>query len=101
MVNLIKDRERELRALCERYHVARLDLFGSAANGNFNNESDLDFVVTFKEMPPEQFGREFWELLFALEDLFGRKVDLVVESTIRNPYFREELESTRKLLYAA
>jgi uncharacterized protein len=102
MVSLVKDREQELRAICERRHVARLDLFGSAASGAFKRgASDLDFLVTFKPLSANDHADAFFGLLFDLEDLFGHKIDLVVESTVHNPYFRQELEATRELLYAA
>jgi predicted nucleotidyltransferase len=101
MVGLIQQRELELRDVCKRRHVARLDVFGSAANGGFSDDSDLDFLVTFQPLPLGQYADAFFGLLFDLEDLFGRKIDLVVESTVNNPYFRQELENTRELLYAA
>lgn len=101
MVSLIKEREQELRAICQRRHVARLDLFGSAANGDFKDDSDLDFLVTLQRLSVHDHADAFFGLLFDLEDLFERRIDLIVESTINNPYFRQELENTRKLLYAA
>ena len=89
-----------LRELCQRFHVERLYLFGSAAKGNFQPErSDLDFLVVLEDQPPGEYAESYLELANALEQLFGRPVDLVTEPSIRNPYFRESVFSARQLLY--
>ena len=91
----------ELAELCRRHHVVRLSLFGSATRDDFDpGRSDLDFLVDFAA-PPGQYADAFFGLLESLEQLFGRPVDLVVASAIRNPYFRQSVEQTRTLLYAA
>jgi predicted nucleotidyltransferase len=88
--------------LCRRYHVQRLDLFGSAATGQDRpGESDLDFLVEFEPVPPGAYADTFFGLLEDLVKLFGRPVDLVVASAIKNPYFRQSVDRTRVLLYAA
>jgi predicted nucleotidyltransferase len=88
--------------LCRRYGVRRLELFGSAAVGkDLAKESDLDFLVEFDPFPPEGYANAYFGLLESLETLFGRPVDLVVTSAIRNPYFREAVERSKALLYAA
>jgi len=92
----------ELERLCRRYHVLRLDLFGSAAAGTFRpNESDLDFLVEFQPLPSGAYADTFFGLLEDLERLFGRRVDLVVDSAITNPYLRQSVEQIKARLYAA
>ncbi|HEX2059647.1 MAG TPA: nucleotidyltransferase domain-containing protein [Thermoanaerobaculia bacterium] len=93
----------EVRALCEKYNVKRLTLFGSAVKGNWDPEtSDLDFAVEFFPHPdPLVRGDRYWELLFALQKLFGRHVDLVTATSIKNPYFIQVLEMTQRSLYEA
>lgn len=93
----------EVRALCEKYWVKRLAIFGSAVKGTFDPAtSDLDFVVEFEG---DVFGVDGWNayfgLKFALEDLFGRNVDLVERAAVRNPFFQQVLELTQRDLYAA
>lgn len=90
----------EIAALCRRFRVRRLDLFGSAATGKAGADSDLDFLVEFEPMV-EGYADAYFGLLEALQDLFRRPIDLVVSSAIRNPYFRRSVESSRELLYAA
>lgn len=99
---ILRPRRDALAAICRRHHVSRLELFGSAAAGEDKpGESDLDFLVEFASPPPASYADTYFGLMEALEQLFGRPVDLVVASTIRNPYFRADVERTKTLLYAA
>ena len=95
-------RRADVAALCRRFHVRELDLFGSAARGGFYPaRSDLDFVVTFEDLPPVDFAEAFFGLRAGLAALFGRPVDLLTADSIRNPYLRESIERSRQVLYAA
>ena len=98
----LEQRRVELETVCRRYGVRRLELFGSTATGQDRpGESDLDFLVEFGPLPPGGYADAYFGLLESLEELFGRTVDLVVPSAIRNPYFLKAIEGTRTLLYAA
>ncbi len=102
MIPAVAKHAEDLQRLCVRYHVLRLGLFGSAATStDFANTSDLDFIVEFQAMPIADYADAYFGLLESLQQLFGRPVDLVVESAIRNPYFRQAVEETRTSLYAA
>lgn len=100
MHSLIDDNLEAIRALCRNYGVARLDVFGSAADSRLmTNLSDVDFVVTFAEPHLPGYADRYLGLAEALEALLGRPVDLVVDRAIRNPYFRSEVEASRHPLY--
>ena len=102
MLAEIRGHEAELERLCRRYGVRRLELFGSAVSGRYRHgESDLDFLVEFDDLPSGAYADAYFGLLEALEDLFGRPVDLVVASAVKNPYFKESIEANKALLYAA
>ena len=102
MIPAIETRADELRRLCRRYGVRRLDLFGSAATGPYDpEESDLDFLVEFQPEALDAYADAYFGLLEDLGRLFGRPVDLVVESAIRNPYFLQSVEQTRTPVYEA
>jgi len=91
-----------LRELCTRCGVRRLELFSSATTGGFDsNRSDLDFLVEFLPLESGQYANAYFGLKEEQEALFARDVDLVMDSAIVNPYFREELDRTRTALYAA
>ena len=89
-------------ALCRRFAVRRLELFGSAARGDFDPAtSDADFLVEFEDRGWEGSSDRYFGLLFGLEDLLGRKVDLVERSAVRNPHFLAVAEQHRELIYDA
>lgn len=92
----------QLRDLCRRHQVARLDLFGSGATERFNPAtSDLDFVVEFFPGPRGAVGGDYFAFKRDLQVLFGRKVDLLEPVAIRNRYLRAEVEETKVRVYAA
>ena len=102
VIPAVSEQADELQRLCVRFHVLRLGLFGSAATANdFNESSDLDFIVEFRPIPITDYADAYFGLHESLEELFRRPVDLVVESAIKNPYFRQAVEETRTGLYAA
>lgn len=87
--------------ICKKYHVKRLWVFGSILTPDFNHESDVDLCVDFDwtNIPLLESARNFFGLQSAFENLLGRKVDLTDDSAVQNPYFREELNETRLLIY--
>ncbi|MCR4392655.1 MAG: nucleotidyltransferase domain-containing protein [Candidatus Acetothermia bacterium] len=96
----LERRRDELAALCRRFRGRRLEAFGSAAVGGFREEtSDLDFLVEFQPPIEPGYVDRYFGVLESLEALFGRPVDLVVASAIKNPYFRESIERTKAVLY--
>ena len=91
-----------LEALCRRFSVKRLELFGSAVTADFDAaRSDLDFVVEFFPCSPSAHADACFGLLFALEKLFGRKIDLIEEAAITNPLFLLAIANHKVPLYAA
>jgi predicted nucleotidyltransferase len=102
MIELIEQQRARWEELCRKYRVKTLEVFGSAADGTWDEaHSDLDFLVDFL---PEAAGRSFsgyFDLKAELEQVFGRKVDLVMPRAIRNPYFLNAVNQQRKVLYAA
>lgn len=102
MLAVVEENILELKDLCSRYGVSRLELFGSAMTGAFREkDSDLDFLVEFLPTATANYADNFFGLLESLEQLFGRPVDLVVQRAIKNPYFRQSVEETKSLIYAA
>lgn len=92
----------EIEALCRQYGVLRLDLFGSATGPTFDPAtSDYDFLVEFDACNVPGYADRYLGLLEELTSLLGRPVDLVVERAIRNPYFKEGVNRSRQLFYAA
>jgi predicted nucleotidyltransferase len=102
MVSLIEQHRTQLLELCRKYDVSRLDIFGSAARGDFDAQrSDIDFLVEFNNFTIHNAADRYFDLLFDLESLFDRKIHLVSDSAISNPYFRRAVDAERVNLYAA
>lgn len=92
----------EIAALCQELAVVRLDLFGSAVSGSFDpRSSDVDVLVEFGENAAGSAFDSYFSLKEGLERILGRSVDVVVASSIRNPYFLEQVRHEREQLYAA
>jgi len=103
MIADIAQHREELRDLCRRFHVRRLDVFGSAARqADFDPaRSDLDFLVEFDSGAPEALSlKTYLGLKAALETLFRRKVDLIEPGAMRNPYLKADIERSREPVFA-
>lgn len=102
MTQILEQNRDALVRLCKKYHVTALDVFGSATTGDFNPEtSDLDFLVEFDSTVKSNRFDTFFDLLEELKELFKRPVDLVEPGGLRNPYFIESVNQTRRRIYAA
>ncbi|MCB1982861.1 MAG: nucleotidyltransferase domain-containing protein [Rhodoferax sp.] len=90
----------EIAALCRAYGVERLEVFGSAAEGRFDPaRSDFDFIVTLAPDPARSISDRYFGLADALESLLGRRVDLLTNQPIRNPFLRRAVDASRRDLY--
>lgn len=87
--------------LCKRFHVRKLWVFGSILTNRFHPESDVDLCVDFDwdNIPLMKSADNFFGFQSALEDLLKRRIDITDDSSVRNRYFREELNETRQLIY--
>jgi predicted nucleotidyltransferase len=102
MQEFILTKRDEIAELCRKHHVRRLAVFGSAVREDFDpNRSDVDLRIEFDDEAIERYADNFFDLQDALEVLFQRKVDILSAPTIRNPFFRQAVESTQVNLYAA
>lgn len=103
MHRLVEDKHQDIDAICRRFDVRRLEVFGSAARGvDFQPDvSDVDFLVEFdpsSRLPPLD---GFFGLQAELSTLLGRPVDLVEAGAVRNPYVLASIERSREVVYAA
>lgn len=100
-MRLIRKNMAQIVSLCEKHKVLQLYVFGSVLTKRFRKSSDVDFTVVFNKdaLPLKVYGDNYFDFKFALEDLLQREVDLVEYNAIRNPYFKEELDETKQLIY--
>lgn len=98
-MKLIEMNMDKIIALCKKYKVAKLWVFGSILTPDFNDNSDVDFSVVFHYEQIQDMFVTFFDFIEELQQLFGRKVDLVDETAVKNTIFRKELDRTKYLIY--
>jgi predicted nucleotidyltransferase len=90
-----------IKGACERFGVERLRVFGSVLTDRFDPKtSDIDFLVAFQS-DRENLFQDFFDLKFELERILGRGVDLVVERSVKNPFFKASAFRGAQDIYAA
>lgn len=99
MIDLVASKRNDLAHLCRVFSIRKLELFGSAVKGTYDPQSsDLDFIVDLGAYEPEVADR-FLNFADALEELFGKPVDLITEDSIVNPYFRKAVDEARETIF--
>ena len=99
MNSILKNQLDTIRSLCERYRVKTLYVFGSVLTPNFDTHSDIDLLVDFLDQDALQYASNYFQFKFQLEKLFNRKIDLLEERALKNPYFIENINQKKQLLY--
>lgn len=98
-MNLIERNIEMIKRLCQKHKVRKLFVFGSILSNNFNDKSDVDFVVDFEKVDLNDYADNYFDLKTALEKLLKRPVDLLENQAIRNPFLKQSIDSTKKLVY--
>ena len=101
-MHLIRRNIEQSAALCKKHKVLQLFVFGSVLTERFGRDSDVDFTVVFDREALDQplaYGANYFDFKSALEELLKRDVDLVVYHSIKNPYFKRNLDRTKELVY--
>lgn len=98
-MEIIEQNTDKLIELCVNHKVAQLYLFGSVLTNQFNESSDIDFLVQFSKVDLLEYFDNYMEFKEQLENLFGRQIDLVENQAIRNPVFRKIIDRQKQLVY--
>lgn len=99
MIPLIADNKDTIAKLCREYGIRKLDVFGSAVTGAFDPaSSDIDLIVDLGEYD-QTVAERYLDFIAALQDFFGYPVELITEPSIKNPYFRENVDQQRVSIY--
>ncbi len=99
MQKLMEANLSDIQEVCKRRHVRNLYVFGSVLTNRFTDKSDVDFLVEFGAIPIEDYADSYFELCADLEQILGRRVDIVTMRSVKNPYFETELLQTRQLIF--
>jgi len=89
----------KIQELCVKYNVGHLFVFGSVLTNKFRRDSDIDFIVDFKNVDLYNYADNYFDLKYSLEKLFKRNVDLLEDKAINNPYLRQTIDNTKQLIY--
>ena len=96
----ILKQESDFKLVCQNHNVKYLYAFGSSTSTAFDYaKSDIDLLVEIDEIEPIERGEKLISLWDAFESFFHRKVDLLTESSIKNPILRKSIEATKILIY--
>lgn len=98
-MNLINKYESSIKILCAKHKVKELYVFGSILGDNFNETSDIDFLVVFDKMELTSYTDNYFDFKFSLEDLLLHPIDLIEINALKNPYFKESVSNSRQLVY--
>ncbi|MDR9410696.1 MAG: nucleotidyltransferase domain-containing protein [Balneolaceae bacterium] len=97
---LILKYQSSIRKICRSLAVKELYIFGSGADDTIRKDSDLDFLVSFKNgLSAEIYADNYFKLHQALEDLFNREIDLLTDRQLSNPFLIESINSSKQLVY--
>ncbi|MCF6332227.1 MAG: nucleotidyltransferase domain-containing protein [Draconibacterium sp.] len=100
MIKIISSNINKIKVLFKTHKIEKAYVFGSAVTGKFDEKSDLDFLIKFQPgLNPLEKGELWWNLHDTLRDFFNREIDIVTESSLKNPYFIKEIDETKELIY--
>ena len=89
----------DITKLCSTHSVKSLYAFGSILTGEFNKNSDIDFIVDFDSVDITLYADNYYNFKFSLQDILHRNIDLLEEKAIKNPYFLQAITNQRQLVY--
>jgi len=89
-----------LQNLCQQNKVRSLYVFGSVLTDKFNDNSDIDLIVDIDANDPFEYADNYFNLKFALQDIFKRPIDLLENKAIKNPIIKENIDRSKQLIYA-
>ena len=99
MNNILEEKITVLKNLCKQYKIKSLYTFGSVNSNNFNDESDIDFLISFEnDISIEEYTDNYFAFHYKLKELFNRNIDLLTENSLSNPYFIKGVEQTKQLI---
>jgi len=100
-MNIVEQNINNIITLCDEHKVDKLFVFGSVLTDGFKPSSDIDFLVDFAEVDLYSYADNYFDFKNSLEKLLQRQVDLLEDKAIKNPYLRESIDSSKKLIYGS
>jgi len=98
-VSIIESNINKINDLCAQHNVSKLFVFDSVLTNKFSKSSDIDFVVVFNDIDLYDYADNYFDFKSALEKIFQRPVDLLEDKTIKNPFLRNSIDSSKQMVY--
>jgi predicted nucleotidyltransferase len=98
-MNIVERNIEIISDLCKRHKVRQMFVFGSVLTNRFRMNSDIDFIVDFQGVDLYDYADNYFDLKNSLEHLLEREVDLLEDKAIKNPFLRQTIDSSKKLIY--
>lgn len=95
----LQEHTADIKRLCKLYKVKALYAFGSVLSHQFNDESDIDLIVDLEPVSLEDYADNYFDFKFSLEDTLNRRIDLLEQQAIKNPYFLQHVNQQKQLVY--
>jgi len=101
MQAIIEQQKEALIIICEKLKIKSLYAFGSAVSDDkFRDNSDIDFLITFNEsISHEEYLENYFQFHYQLRELFNREIDVLTDRSLSNPYFVENINKNKVLIY--
>jgi len=100
MQKIIEKKIEKLRSICSSLNVKKLYVFGSATTDKFTDNSDIDLLISFSEsLSVKQYTNNYFDFYYQLKELFHRKIDIITEKNLSNPFLIESINETKTLIY--
>ncbi len=102
MNKIVEEKLNDIIKLCENHGVKSLYVFGSANTNKFDKNSDIDFLIAFKEnLSIEEYTENYFALQYELRKILKREIDLITQNSLSNPFFIQFIDQNKQLLYGA
>ena len=89
----------EIRMECENHFVEELYAFGSVLTDSFRKDSDVDLLVRFGQVNPQDYFDNYMDFKEKMEQILQRQVDLLEIQTLNNPILKRSVECAKRLIY--
>ncbi len=100
LYSIIESKHDDFINLCRLHKVSKIYAFGYSITEHFDPvKSDIDVIVDLDIKDPIEPGEALLSRWDSLETFFNRKIDLLTDDSIHNPYLRKSIDSTKKLIY--
>jgi predicted nucleotidyltransferase len=99
MNTIIQQHKNQIQTACKDFSVDKLYLFGSASREELKSNSDIDFLVSFKENLDTNYFDNYFDFQFKLEEILNRNIDLISENTLKNPYLIKSIDADKIIIY--